>query len=211
MTDIRDLFLTAADGAAGLLAGPEVADAWDEPSALDRLSVRGLAGHLAGQILFVSQALDGPEAAEETIGIHAYYARAAWIGSDLDDEFNQGIRAKGEKDAADGPRALAERAATAVAALRVALPDAPSRRVRRAGWPFSLTLDDFVTSRLLEITVHSDDLACSVGVPTPELPAEAVETVVDLLSRIAIRRHGAVEVLRGLSRAERAPASISAL
>ncbi|MFB9838255.1 hypothetical protein [Actinoallomurus acaciae] len=83
--------------------------------------------------------------------------------------------------------------------------------MRRPGWGFSLTLDDFVTSRLLEVVVHSDDLACSVGVATPELPAEAVETVVDLLSRIAIRRHGAVSVLRGLSRAERAPASISAL
>ncbi|MDN3356861.1 hypothetical protein [Actinomadura sp. DC4] len=58
--------------------------------------------------------------------------------------------------------------------------------------------------------MHSDDLAHSVGVLTPELPAEAVETVVDLLSRVALRRHGATNVLRALSRAERAPASISA-
>jgi hypothetical protein len=35
--------------------------------------------------------------------------------------------------------------------------------------------------------------------------------VVDVLSRVAIRRHGATAVLRGLSRAERAPTSISAL
>jgi Mycothiol maleylpyruvate isomerase N-terminal domain len=211
MAQIRELYLTAASAAAGLLAAPEVAASWEEPSALDMLSVRGLAGHLAGQIFFVSQALDGPEPAEENISIHDYYARASWIGSDLDDEFNTGIRAKGEKDAADGPRALAERVAAAVEELRGTLPAAPSRSVRRSAWPFSLSLDDFVTSRLLEVAVHSDDLAYSVGVPTPELPAEAVETVVDLLSRIAIRRHGAIRVLRGLSRAERAPASISAL
>jgi hypothetical protein len=68
-----------------------------------------------------------------------------------------------------------------------------------------------VTSRLLEVVVHSDDLAYSVGLPTPDLPAEAVETVVDLLSRIAVRRHGATNVLRALTRADRAPASISAL
>lgn len=64
---------------------------------------------------------------------------------------------------------------------------------------------------MLELAVHCDDLAHSVGLPTPQLPAPAVETVVDLLSRIALRRHGATNVLRALSRSERAPASISAL
>ncbi|HEY0541162.1 MAG TPA: maleylpyruvate isomerase N-terminal domain-containing protein [Actinoallomurus sp.] len=212
MTQIRDHYLTAAAAVAELLAAPEVAAAWHEPSALAKLSVQGLAGHLAGQVFFVSQVLDGPEPTEENISIHEYYARASWIGSDLDDEFNQGIRTMGEKDAADGPAALAAEVATTVRGLRTVLPGAPSRSVRRPSWgPWSLSLDDFVTSRLLEIAVHSDDLAYSVGVPTPALPAEAVETVVDLLSRIALRRHGATSVLRGLSRSERAPASISAL
>ncbi|MCW2858399.1 MAG: uncharacterized protein JWP48_107 [Actinoallomurus sp.] len=212
MTQIRDHYLTAAAAAAELLAAPEVAAAWQEPSALAKLSVQGLAGHLAGQVFFVPQVLDGPEPTEETISIHEYYARASWIGSDLDDEFNQGIRTKGEKDAADGPAALAAEVATTVRGLRAVLPGVPSRSVRRSGWgPWSLSLDDFVASRLLEIAVHSDDLAYSVGVPTPALPAEAAEIVVDLLSRIAIRRHGATSVLRGLSRSERAPASISAL
>jgi hypothetical protein len=212
MTQIRELWLTTATATAELLAAPEVSAAWYEPSALPEFSVHGLAGHLAGQVFFVSEALDGPLPTEETISIHDYYARAGWIGSDLDDEFNTGIRTKGEKDAADGPALLAARVADAVAELRTRLPSAPARPVRRANWgPFSLTLDDFVTTRLLELTVHNDDLACSVGVPTPELPAEAVETVVDVLSRIALRRHGATSVLRGLTRAERAPGSISAL
>jgi len=35
--------------------------------------------------------------------------------------------------------------------------------------------------------------------------------VLDLLCRLAVHRHGAVAVLRALSRAERAPASIAAL
>jgi len=212
MTPIRELYLTAATTAAGLLAAPQVAAAWHEPSALPKLSVRGLAGHLAGQVFFLPPMLSGPAAADEVISIHEYYARASWIGSDLDDEFNTGIRTLSEKVAADGPEALAAQVAGVIQELRETLPAAASRPVRRQGWgPWSLTLDDFVTSRLLEITVHSDDLAYSVGVPTPELPAEAVETVVDLLSRIALRRHGATNVLRALSRAERAPASISAL
>ncbi|MDN3356862.1 maleylpyruvate isomerase N-terminal domain-containing protein [Actinomadura sp. DC4] len=134
MTEIRGLFLAAATAAADLLAAPEVAAAWHEPSALAKLSVRGLAGHLAGQVLFVPPMLDGPEATEEVISVHDYYARAAWIGSDLDDEFNTGMRALGEKDAAQGPEALAARVAATVEELRSALPSAPSRPVRRSSW-----------------------------------------------------------------------------
>ncbi|GAA4586935.1 hypothetical protein GCM10023194_34470 [Planotetraspora phitsanulokensis] len=212
MAHVRELYLTAAESAAKLLAAPEVAAAWREPSALPKLSVHGLAGHLAGQIFALPKVLGEPVPIEETIPIHDYYARASWIGSDLDDPFNVNIRTGGEKDATGGPAALADRAGAAVRDLRTTLPAAPSRPVRRPTWgPWSLTLDDFVTSRLLEIVIHSDDLAYSVGVPTPALPGEAVETVVDLLARIAMRRHGATGVVRALSRAERAPASISAL
>jgi hypothetical protein len=212
MAQVRELYLTAAASAAELIATPQVAAAWQEPSALPRLSVQGLAGHLAAQIFFVPQVLSDPPPTEEVITIHEYYARASWIGSDLDDAFNVGIRTSGEKAATDGPTALAARADAAVQKLSIELPDAPSRPVRRSSWgPFSISLDDFVTSRLLEIVVHSDDLAYSVGLPAPELPAEAIETVVDLLSRIALRRHGVTNVLRALTRAERAPASISAL
>jgi len=50
----------------------------------------------------------------------------------------------------------------------------------------------------------------SVGVETPPVPPAAVERVVDLLSRLAVRRHGPTAVLRALSRAERAPRTITA-
>jgi hypothetical protein len=212
MAQVRALYLTAAASAVELIAAPQVAAAWEEPSALSKLSVQGLAGHLAAQIFFVPQVLSGPASEEQVISIHEYYARASWIGSDLDDEFNVGIRDGGQKLASDGPAALAAEARAAVEKMRTDLAGASPRPVRRSSWgAFSLSLDDFVTSRLLELVVHSDDLAYSVGMPTPELPAEATEIVVDLLSRIALRRHGATNVLRALSRAERAPSSISAL
>ncbi|WP_055588196.1 maleylpyruvate isomerase N-terminal domain-containing protein [Streptacidiphilus griseoplanus] len=212
MTHVRDLYLDVAESAAGLLAAPEVAVRWTEPSALAELSVRGLAGHLAGQVFFVPAMLAEQVPAEARVTIHQYYARVSWIGSDLDAPFNRSIRSAGEEEAAGGAADLAARVAACVARLRDSLPAAPDRAVRRPSWgPWSISLDDFVTSRMLELVVHSDDLAHSVGVPTPEFPQEAVETVVDILSRIAVRRHGAVEVVRALSRSERAPASISAL
>ncbi|MCG6498806.1 maleylpyruvate isomerase N-terminal domain-containing protein [Kitasatospora sp. A2-31] len=209
---MRELYLSVADAAAKLLAAPEVADNWHQPSALAKLSVQGLAGHLAGQVFFIPTVLAEPVPTEPTISIHEYYARVSWIGSDLDTPFNQAIRSGGEEEAADGPAALAARVTACVEELRDVLPTTPDRPVRRPTWgSWSIGLDDFVASRMLELAVHSDDLAHSVGLPTPEFPAPAVETVVDLLSRIALRRHGATNVLRALSRSERAPASISAL
>jgi hypothetical protein len=73
-----------------------------------------------------------------------------------------------------------------------------------------MTVDDLLITRMMELAVHSDDLAVSVGIATPALPQSAVDTVVDLLSRLAVRRHGPTAVLRALSRAERAPDTIAA-
>jgi hypothetical protein len=59
--------------------------------------------------------------------------------------------------------------------------------------------------------VHADDLAVSVGVPTPGFPPQVEDWVVGLLSRLAMDRHGANAVIRALSRAERAPATIAGI
>jgi hypothetical protein len=76
------------------------------------------------------------------------------------------------------------------------------------GW--SLAACDFLVTRMMEIMVHSDDLAASVGVETPEFPADVVTPVLALLTDVAVRRHGQTAVLRALSRPQRAPASVSA-
>ncbi len=60
-------------------------------------------------------------------------------------------------------------------------------------------------SRLLA----ADDLALSADLPTPEFPPHIFEPVLDILSRLAVARHGQLAVLRALSRAERAPATIA--
>jgi hypothetical protein len=76
--------------------------------------------------------------------------------------------------------------------------------------PWSLTLDDFLITRIMEIAVHGADLACSVGLGEVPLPEEAADVAAGLLIRIALRRHGQAAILRALSRAERAPDSIVA-
>jgi hypothetical protein len=69
------------------------------------------------------------------------------------------------------------------------------------GW--SLRRDDFLLTRMLEIVVHCNDLALSVGIPLPEFPAEVFAPVRDLLVRLAVSRHGQSAVISTLTRRER--------
>jgi hypothetical protein len=211
MHPIRTAYLTAAHSAVTLLADPAVAKQWDVPSALAEFRVGGLAGHLAFQILAVPAVLAEPVPAGEPIGLLDHYARGTWLGAPVDDEVNVGIRRSGERVAADGSEALLAQVRVAVDELAAALPREPGGRVVHfARGPWSLALEDYLTTRLMELAVHSDDLAVSVGVPTPELPADVLDPVLSLLARLAVRRHGQPAVLRALSRAERAPASVTA-
>lgn len=211
MIGARDDFLATARSAAGLLREPAVAAAWNRPSALPEFSVGGLAGHLAYQILAVQQALTGPAPQEQTISLLEHYGRVQWIGAGIDDEINVRIRRGGDQAAALGPSALAARVDSAVRELTDALASAADQPVRIPLWgPWSLMLDDMLITRMMELAVHSDDLAVRVGIATPSLPPSAVDTVIILLSRLAVRRHGPTGVLRALSRAERAPATIAA-
>jgi hypothetical protein len=209
---MRQLYLSAATAATTLLADPAVARSWEAPSALRKFRVSGLAGHLAGQITQVPAVLDAPPPAASPVALLAHYRLSTWTDGDIDSALNAGIRDSGEQAAAVGPAGVAERAGAALAALRRRLPDEPADRVIPLPWgPWALTLDDYLATRLLELAVHCDDLAVSVGVETPALPEAAQQAVLDLLCRWAASRHGPTAVLRTLSRAERAPTTIAAL
>ena len=213
MTDLADAFLIAADSAADLLADPAVAQSWDKPSALTEFSVRGLAGHLAQQVLNVPDVLTGEVPDNMTpLSLEQHYGQVKWRGADINNETNTGIRSGGEARAQAGPAVLVADVRAAIERLRALLPEVDGARTVFLSWSGSaLTADDFLITRMMEIAVHSDDLAVSVGVATPTLPVRVMHPVYDLLFVLALRRHGNTAVLRALSRAERAPASISAL
>jgi Mycothiol maleylpyruvate isomerase N-terminal domain len=211
MMTVRAAYLSAAGAAVALISDPVVAERWAEPSALAEFRVSGLAGHLARQILTAPVVLAQVGPTGDLVTLLDHYARVRWLATGLDDEANARIRADGADAAADGPAVLIARTTAALNELRRLLPAEPAGRTVHLPWgPWSLTLDDFLTTRLMEIVVHSDDLAVSTGLATPALPAEAVDPVIVLLARLAVRRHGPTPVLRALSRAERAPATVAA-
>jgi mycothiol maleylpyruvate isomerase-like protein len=208
---MHDAYLEAADSVLLLLSRPEVTAAWSSPSALPEWSVGGLAGHLAGQLTTPVRLLATPYADEELIPLHEHYLRAAWVSSTVNDDVNVSIRQGGAAAAADGPEALISTAADAVTHLRGALLDQPSDRRVAIPWQgWALTLDDFLVTRMMEIAVHSDDLAVSVGVTAPPLSQHVLRPVLALLTDLAVRRHGQSAVIRALTRRERAPESVVA-
>jgi hypothetical protein len=208
---IRYAYLIAARSVAAYLSEPEVAYAWLAPSALAGFHVSGLAGHLASQVLNVPRVLALPASADPPIGLAEHYAKVAWAGAPLDEPTNVGIREDGARIAEVGPVALAEAVAAAANHLADLLAAEPLDRVVHLPWAgWSLTLEDFLTTRLMEIAVHTDDLAVSVGGSPPDFPDEVIGPVFALLTSVAARRHGQAAVLRALSRSERAPATVVA-
>jgi Mycothiol maleylpyruvate isomerase N-terminal domain len=207
-----EAYLDAAGQAVALLGRPEVAAAWERPSALAEMTVGGLAGHLAYQVFSVEPTLEEPASGRAPIPLLEHYARAVWIGAPLDGDANTGIRARGEGIASEGARTLRERAGAALAGQRARLTGLPDDQVvfmPQTGW--ALSLGDFLTTRLVELAVHMDDLAVSVGLATRELPDAVFDPVLTLLARLSVRRHGQAAVLRALTRKERAPAAINAI
>ncbi|MCX5208018.1 maleylpyruvate isomerase N-terminal domain-containing protein [Kitasatospora sp. NBC_00240] len=213
MSAVRRAYLETARTARDLLAEPAVAAAWHAPGALDLMTVGDLAGHLAGQTFLVPQVLAEPVPAAHRapLPLLDYYAAVRWIGSAPDHPVNLRIRRAGAEAGAEGPQALAARTTATVDALRRTLPaEPPDRLVHLPRGPWTLRLDDFLVSRMMELAVHTDDLAFSVGLPTPPIPAAGLDTVIRLLTRLSVRRHGPTALLRTLARAERAPATVAA-
>ncbi|WP_211192963.1 maleylpyruvate isomerase N-terminal domain-containing protein [Actinoplanes sp. TBRC 11911] len=137
---------------------------------------------------------------------------STWTDGDIESDVNTYIRRAAEEEARAGAAALNAAAVSALAELRRRLPFESADRVIQLPWgPWALTLDDYLTTRLLELAVHCDDLAASIGVAAPPLPEGCWEAAIGELSRMAARRHGPSAVIRALSRSERAPRTIAAL
>jgi hypothetical protein len=201
----RDALLRATGALAGLVAHPAVADRWDAESALPGMTVGGLTRHLVSQ----------PECAVEFLGIrpvppHAptvslaeLYERTDWFHAPVDAAENTSIAEDFNAMAAgrqEHSLAILEQAAAA-------LPGAVAGAGPTTYVPWQdccLATDDFLAVRLMEVVVHADDLAASVGRPTPAFDEEVLAPALALLALLGARRHGQDAAVRALSRRERA-------
>lgn len=209
---IRTVVVEAATGALDLVGRAEVGRAWASPSALAGMSVGALAAHTARQVTRIPEVLGFPLLDERPVPLVEHYLRSAWVTAGVDDEANVSIRDRAANEAAAGRDAVLAEARNALAWVRSAVPGLPADRLVRPPWTgWNLGLDDYLHTRVVELVVHSDDLAVSVGLEPPDWPEEVVAPVLGVLTTLAVKRHGAPAVIRTLSRAERAPGSIAAI
>jgi mycothiol maleylpyruvate isomerase-like protein len=203
---MRDTFLATLAAIRPIVASPEVAAHWNDLSVLPEWTVRGLAGHLVRTGLVVDMYLDRPSPTDaEPISPAGYFSQ---VTSDINTGANVAIRQRGEEHAADGQAQLVHTLDDLIARLEERLSREPQERLVRVAGDAGMRLDDYLVTRLIELTVHADDLALSVGLETPALPSEALELVIHALVDIARYQQDDLTVLRALSRRERQSADI---
>jgi hypothetical protein len=202
MADARAAFLDAASTAVRLLERPELTERWQQDSVLAQFAVAALAGHLLRGMTTVEQYLDGPE--PDGAGISAArYFHTVIRSADIDDAAHQAIRGRGAEAAAGGPAALASEARAALGRLSPRLAEMDAGRRLRVASGLVMTLDEYLRTRVVELVVHADDLAASLGVElAPPQPATCA-IAIDVLVGVARIRHGDMAVLRALARRER--------
>ena len=214
MTEIRALFGGTLIEIHGWLLqhSARLTECFDSPSALAEFGVRGLAGHLRRAMTVVEGYLDqpappaDPATGVETVSAAEYYATVLPAGQDLDSDFHRAIRQRGIQSAPERPDDLSLQWAETASDLITRLEQEPEDRLVQVFGGLVLTLDEYLATRLIELVVHADDMAASLGVDPPALPPAATGLVITTLVDVARLRHGDYGVIRALSRRERDPA-----
>ncbi len=195
----------AGEALRPLVSSSEVAQAWDRESALPGMTVGGLTRHLVSQpestVEFLRIKPVPPHA--PVVPLAELYARTDWFVATVDAEENTSIRDDFNAMAAGGQQHSLEILESALGDLPAALAGAGATTY--VPWQeVCVSTADFLVVRLMEIVVHADDLAVSVGLPTPEFDDDALHPVLALLALLSAKRHGQDAALRALARSERA-------
>lgn len=205
---IRSAFIEASQLAIDLIASDVVAEKWTSPSALSGYDIAGLSGHfgrgLGTPLIYLAEPVP---ADEDVITPGQYFAS---VESD-DDDLHTAIRARGQAAAAAGQGELVAELDRTLNTLTIRLDDEPFDRQIPVFGGHVMFLDEYLVTRLVELLVHGDDLAVSVGVPSLDWPGEATDLVLATLVETAAIKHGPSALITALSRRERVQAWPTAL
>ncbi len=205
MNSIRSAFADALAVGRAVLAAPAVAGLFDRPSVLEMMSVRGLAGHLTRAVTSVNAYLDRdpPPATAVFLDAPGYLMSIDGLSESITSHLHAAIRARGEETASGSHADLVARWDEEVVRLVARLEVEPEDRALPALEERPMLLDEYLVTRCLELVVHADDLAASVGAPAPRFASEATEPVLACLVEVARRRHGDLAVIVSMTRRER--------
>jgi hypothetical protein len=210
--DVLVAFRQACALAAEVLNDAAVADRWQDESALDGFTVGGLAAHLYAATRRFEVALD-EQLSELPIVVELpdfYGLNRVDDRVDLTRGLHPLLREDAEQRAARGPDVVAQQFGAVVSRLSERLPREPLHRLVPV-WTVpdgATTLESYAATRVVELVVHSDDLAVSVERSTPPIPGEAASVVVGVFLEMARDRSGDLAVIRAFGRRERATGDV---
>jgi hypothetical protein len=166
------------------------------------MTIGELCAHLARGVLQVESYLAAPlPDAPSIVDAVVYYARLEGT-AEPESALNLGVRARSTETAGLGPDALRKNTERALTNLRQAFAIAGNPLIAITIHPGeAMLLDEYLRTRCVELTVHSEDLALSLGLTAR--PTAAASVAVDVLLGAARDRWGDVAVLRALTRRER--------
>jgi hypothetical protein len=198
--DVLEAFLSGAYLVQDAISDADVRAAWDLPSLLEDQKVSGLAGHLArGGVWVVADYLDNAPV-DRPVDFQSageYFAAFAANASDLD---HLAIRDRGAQVASMGYEALVRVLQQRVTELEGRLRSVePGALVSVFGGKV-IRLSDYLETRIVEQTVHLDDLARSVGREPWPMSHKAETTTIRVGIDIASRRSGTRALVRALYR-----------
>ena len=204
---VRDAFLATAAEARGLIASRATGAKWTEPSALDGLEVGALAGHLARAAFVVVDYLDASDPdlgsdGTELLTADQYFERVV-PPVEMAQELHAGVRARAAQVASAGQAALLARLDSTLNDLDERFATEPAARAMKVAGGLVLSLDEYLVTRLVELVVHCDDLATSIGADTPGFDPLTMACVIGCMLAMVRARHGDIAVVRGFARGER--------
>jgi hypothetical protein len=199
-SDATTIFLAGAHSVAGALADPSVADAWSLPSVLEDQAVSSLAAHLArGGVWAVADYLDaGPPPGPVDFDSASEYFAALVSNSSV--AANRAIRERSAAIASIGREELLRTLGSRLEDLepRLLAMDPDELIAVIAGKV--MRLGDYLETRIVEQTVHLDDLARSLNREPWPLPAGAADLTIAIGVEVASRRSGKPALVRALYR-----------
>jgi Mycothiol maleylpyruvate isomerase N-terminal domain len=206
----RTVFFDATFSVADLIAAPVVGCHWGERSCLEGFTVGGLAGHIVRSVQALLDLLERPlPEGARVVSPAEFFGVNKPRGPVLDDPIAKFIVDDGEQRAELGQESVVGTFRELVVQVEGVLGDLtaptviPTIRI-----PDGITcLGIYLTTRVVELVIHGDDLASSVGIDW-QPPFAAGALAIGMLVQMANEQHGAVEVLRVLARSERANSDV---
>jgi hypothetical protein len=182
-----------------VLATDVVGDMWSDASILPEMTVGDIAGHLLAVLVMFDRRyeLTAPAHLVPTVGGGYATVRLA-RASDLGLPPFSIPREGGRRVAARGHAAAVERFGALLAGLAARLRDDDPDRALLVGDDAATMLRPFTITRIVELVVHGDDLAESVGVAIAPPTADASELVIGTLMASNRQRVGDARTIRAL-------------